>query len=216
MKQEPLSRSAAAASPAPYAAPAGAATEDTERLSAWLDGELGASEADALAQRLLRDPDWRSRYIDWCAVGDALRSQEVIGGHSPRLCARIARALDSEPALLAPRALPGGARRHIATGFAVAAAAAVLVFVAVPQLRSGSAGAGAGTSADAGTSAGVAVADKVLAAGDPGAPVRNAAAGAHAFNPRLDPYIEAHREVTGTGVMPAAAVYLRFGGEGEQ
>ncbi len=214
MKQEPLSRAPVAASPAPSAAPAGAATADTERLSAWLDGEVAASEADALAQRLLRDPDWRSRYIDWCAVGDALRSQEVIGGHSPKLCARIARALDSEPALLAPRALPGGARRHIATGFAVAAAAAVLVFVAVPQLRSGSAG--AGTSADAGTIPGGAAADKVLAAVDPGVPARNAAAGAHAFNPRLDPYIEAHREVTGTGVMPAAAVYLRFGGEGEQ
>src|SRR5208283_3948728 len=92
--------------------------------------------------KLVRQPASRRQYEDWCMVGDALRSNEVAAQHSPRLCARIAKALQDEPALLAPRALSTSMKRHLASGAAVAAAMMVLVFVAVPQLR--------GTSTDAG------------------------------------------------------------------
>jgi negative regulator of sigma E activity len=212
MKPVPSPSQAPAAAPLASSAAGTADAAEAERLSAWLDGEPAGEQADELSRRLLRDARWRSRYVEWCAVGDALRSQEVIAGHSPRLCARIGLALRDEPALLAPRALPGAARRYVATGIAVAAAAAVLVLVAVPQMR----GAGSADALADAAAPGVHPADKALAAADPGARAAAAKAGAYAFNPRLDPYIEAHREVTGTGVMPAAAVYLRFGSEGEQ
>jgi len=179
---------------------------DAEHLSAWLDGELDAPAADAVLAGLLRQPELQQRYAGWCLVGDALRSHEVLSGHSPALCARINAALQDEPALLAPAALRPALKRHFATGFAVAAAAAVLVLVAIPQLR------GAGGIAEAPTIA--------SGAAGPGAPGANAAqvalAGHAAGNPRLDPYFKAHRDLMGAGVMPAAAVYLRSGSEGER
>jgi len=184
------------------------ADNDAEQLSAWLDGELDVHDGAPLVAGLLRRPDLQHRYARWCLVGDALRSREVLAEHSPALCARIGAALQSEPALLAPAALGGGLRshqfkRHLASGFAVAAAAAVLVLVAVPQLRS------AGGAADgASVASGGATAVPETAA--------LALAGRQGRNPRLDPYFQAHRDFMGSGVMPAAAVYLRSGNEGER
>lgn len=177
--------------------------DDAERLSAWLDGELETASADPLLDGLLHRPEQRQRYARWCAVGDALRSQEVLAGHSPALCARISAALHDEPALLAPAALRPGIKRHLASGFAVAAAAAVLVLIAVPQMR----GAGGLTQAPA-------IAARTAPLGE--APAAVALAGRPARDPRLDPYLQAHRDFMGEGVMPAAAVYLRSGGEGER
>jgi len=203
--------------PMPLMTPAGQpdGDADAERLSAWLDGELDAREGAPLLAGLLRRPDLQRRYTGWCLVGDALRSHEVVAEHSPALCARIGAALQSEPELLAPSALRGGSRsqlvrRHLASGFAVAAAAAVLVLVAVPQLRS------AGGAADTPTVAGRGTAP--MAAGTAVAPETAALALANrpARNPRLDPYFQAHRDFMGSGVMPAAAVYLRSGNEGER
>ncbi len=172
-----------------------------ERLSAWLDGELDAPAADPVLAELLRRPDLQHRFQGWCMVSDALRSDEVLAGHSPRLCARISQALEHEPALLAPSALRPQLRRHLASGFAVVAAAVVLVLVAVPQLRGGS----APDSPALITSAGPADAGLATVAATP-----------VARNPRLDPYFQAHHDFVSAGVMPAAAVYLRSGVEGER
>jgi hypothetical protein len=120
---------------------------------------------------------------------------------------------------LAPASLRPAMKRHLASGFAVAAAAAVLVLIAVPQLR------GAGTAADApaiasGNPAAVvnangAASPNGAAAGDPAGALALAAI-RPARDPRLDPYFQAHRDFMGAGVMPAAAVYLRSGNEGER
>lgn len=182
--------------------PAGSGPSADERFSAWLDGELDEAQAREVAGELLRRPDAQRRYAAWCMVGDALRSHEVLGEHSPRLCARITRALQDEPALLAPRALPSALGRHAASGLAIAAAAAVLVLVAVPQLR----GTGDGAPGAAGT----------LASGPSATAVERPVAVARARDPRLDPYLQAHREVSDPGMMPAAEIYLRYGSEGER
>jgi len=181
---------------------------DAELLSAWIDGELDERASGPLVASLLGQRDLQRCYSGWNLVGDALRSHEVLAEHSPALCARISAALQDEPALLAPTALAAGLRphllrRHLASGFAVAAAAAVLVFVAVPQLRS------AGDVADAPSVASSTVTDTKVAGG-------TMVATRPARNPRLDPYIQAHRDFMGSGVMPAAAVYLRSGNEGER
>jgi sigma-E factor negative regulatory protein RseA len=187
---------------------------DVEHLSAWLDGELDERTSTALVAGLLSRPDLQHRYAGWCMVGDALRSREVVAEHSPALCIRISAALQAEPALLAPSALRTGlqpqiVRRHLASGFAVAAAAAVLVLVAVPQLRS------AGTGVDSPSMASGSTASTAAAAG--GTETAALALASHpGRNPRLDPYIQAHRDFMGSGVMPAAAVYLRSGNEGER
>lgn len=190
------------------------ADADAERLSAWLDGELDEHSGEPLVAGLLRRPELQQRFAGWCLVGDALRSREVLAEHSPGLCARINAALQAEPALLAPAALPAGlqphrVKRHLASGFAVAAAAAVLVFVAVPQLRNGGV-------ADTTTVASGAAVPSTLVAGGVEQTGLSTVAHAPRRDPRLDPYIQAHREFMGSGVMPAAAVYLRSGTEGER
>jgi sigma-E factor negative regulatory protein RseA len=125
------------------------------------------------------------------------------------LCARINAALQEEPALLAPAALRPAIKRHLASGFAVAAAVAVLVLVAVPQMR----GAGGVAEAPAIATGG---ATTTMAATGADAAATLAVASRPVRNPRLDPYIQAHRDFMGAGVMPAAAVYLRSGNEGER
>lgn len=182
-------------------APEAGGGDPAERLSVWLDGELDDAAARPVLRQLLGEEDLQRRFGEWCLVGDALRSSEVACGSDPRLCARIARALDEEPALLAPRALPLRLKRNLASGFAVAAAAAVLVLVAVPQLR------------DSGTASNPQTAGAAPASGG-AAPALTVAKTAR--NPRLEPYLEAHRDLAGPGVMPAAAVYLRSGTEGER
>jgi len=183
--------------PAPQSAPPDPGA-DAERLCAWFDGELDDAAAGPVLDRLLRDRALQQRYARWSVVGDALRSSEVLAGHSPQLCARISQALADEPALLAPAALRPALKRHLASGFAVAAAAAVLVLVAVPQLRGSAPGAEA----------------PALVSSVPAHP--EVAAARPARDPRLDPYLQAHRDFMGSGVMPAAAVYLRSGSEGER
>jgi sigma-E factor negative regulatory protein RseA len=208
------------ATPESAAAPASGAGGEAERLSAWLDGELDAQEAEALVGSLVRQPAWRRQYEDWCMVGDALRSNEVAAQHSPRLCARISKALQGEPALLAPRALSTSMKRHLASGAAVAAAMMVLVFVAVPQLR----GTGTGTGAGAlvvnvnPASSNVQTVTSAVGSNEPGSVAIAAGSGEirPARDPRLDPYFQAHRDFTGAGVMPAAAVYLRSSNEGDR
>ncbi len=181
---------------------------DGERLSAWLDGELDKQQSAVVMAEMLQRGSGRRQFEEWCLVGDALRSSEVAAGHSPRLCARVAQALQDEPALLAPRALGVRTRRNLATGFAVAAAAAVVLLVAVPQLRTEVTN-GAVTGGQIARAPGV-TADLASAVA-PG----SAVAARNGRNPRLDPYIQAHRDFSGVGVMPAAAVYLRSGNEGE-
>jgi sigma-E factor negative regulatory protein RseA len=186
--------------------------QDDERLSAWIDGELDPGAAGQVIDGLLRNGAQREHYARWCMIGDALRSNEVAAEHAQRLCGRIVAAIENEPALFAPRALPLRVKRQLASGLAVAAAVAVLAVVALPQLRDGLSGVGApatgGASAAASgpTGNGSAVAFNVL----------HAAPHAATHNPLLEPYLRAHRDFTGAGVMPAAAVYLRSGSETER
>ena len=218
--------------------PGGAAVPDGEFLSAWLDGEVEPESGHGIVQGLSSNAAWRRRIEDWTWVGDALRSEEVAALHSPQLCTRIVRALEAEPALLAPQALaapvaeekrsPSRWSHRAASAGAIAAAAAVLVFVAVPMLREGSSGLpGSGVRA---TAPMVALAPAPVVAG--AAPIRKAetaqtgamgntgtglAVGSAAvqamrpasFDAGWGPYIDAHSDYAGYGVMPAADVILR-------
>ena len=70
----------------------------SERLSAWMDGELEGEQAQQLMAQLKRDGDIRGDWASYHLIGDTLR-----GIHGPDLSARILTRVDLEPTVLAPR-----------------------------------------------------------------------------------------------------------------
>lgn len=68
----------------------------SERLSAWMDGELEGKQAEALLTELKRDSILRGAWARYHLIGDTLR-----GIQGPDLSVRISGRLDSEPAVLA-------------------------------------------------------------------------------------------------------------------
>jgi len=181
-----------------------------ELLSGWLDGEAHPHECSAMLDELLAGEALRRKAAEWSICGDALRSHETVTdpspGHSRRVCERIARALEAEPALLAPSALqPRHMARRIAGGLAIAAAVAVLAVVVVPQVRTNAGQAVVAASGGARPAT-------LVAGTAPGAARARAARSpdGEAPDPSLDPYFLAHGNYA-SGVMPAAAVYLRHG-----
>ncbi len=94
----------------------------SERLSAWMDGELDGKQVGHLLAELKRDTDIRVRWACYHLAGDALR-----GVHERDFSARILDRLHSESTVLAPHT-----RLSIATPRSFASAAvglAALAFV---------------------------------------------------------------------------------------
>jgi len=73
-----------------------------EMLSAWVDGELGSGEVDALLLQLKRDPELRQRWNSYHLIGDAI-SGHPVSIHGDMLSQRVAEALVDEPTTLAPQ-----------------------------------------------------------------------------------------------------------------
>lgn len=96
----------------------------TEKLSAWMDGELESEDARQLSSEFKRDADLRGKWDCYHLIGDALR-----GVWGPDLSAKIFRRLNTEPTVLAPRWRNTVEKLRQHTLPAVARAAAV-VFVA--------------------------------------------------------------------------------------
>lgn len=71
-----------------------------EQISAMLDGELDDAELKSLIQAIGAEEvqTWQS----YSAVGDIMRSSEMIAFHSPDLLGRIAADLEKEPTVIAP------------------------------------------------------------------------------------------------------------------
>lgn len=70
----------------------------TERLSAWMDGELESENARQLFSQLQNNAALRATWDYYHLIGDAVR-----GVHGPDFCARIWTRLDAEPTVLAPQ-----------------------------------------------------------------------------------------------------------------
>jgi hypothetical protein len=108
----------------------------------------------------------------------------------------VSAAIASEPTVMAPRLATRQRRlvqRLVLPGAAIAAAAAVLAVVAVPALR----GQG-GSSSDL----------QVRVA--PGSTTVAKSEGQRLDrSPQMEAYLEAHREVSGSGMMPPSAPLLR-------
>lgn len=96
-------------------------------VSAWADGE------EAFRTEDLDSPYGRQVWDTYHLIGDVLRNPELAVKPSDLFYARISKAIDAEPAIVAPGLL----RKHSAmriglSGLAVAAAVASVVWVAMP------------------------------------------------------------------------------------
>ncbi|MDX3893592.1 MULTISPECIES: sigma-E factor negative regulatory protein [Pusillimonas] len=130
-------------------------------VSAWMDGDGEIRPED------LDSPYGRQVWDTYHLIGDVLRSDELAIRPSDLFYARVSKAIDAEPAIVAPQRRVFSATRLGLSGVAVAAAVASVIWVALPYF-SGQASGGAQT--------------QVLAAADEG---------------QVDDYIEAHRQFAG-------------------
>jgi sigma-E factor negative regulatory protein RseA len=179
---------------------------DALALSCLLDAELGAAAQARALDRLLSDSAAQSQWTAMHLVGDALRSSEVGALHRSAFVARCSVRLAAEPTIAAPRWARERrlVRRVVLPGTAVVAAAAMLAVVALPQLRGTSQPAAVATNAPASTN-NPAAAPTVAAVT---AVQPSAASGPQTVRP-MAPYLQAHREIAPSGVLPARAPYLR-------
>lgn len=175
-----------------------AAALTVERISVLLDGEMDRSEAAAAIAALCADPALRRHWHELHRAGDALRSDEVAACDAQAFCARVAAAISAEPTVLAPRAAQSrGLRRYWMPGLAVAASAAAVAFVAVPLVQAPE------TVSVVKNSPSAVMVDVAAQKSLP------TIANARGLSPAFNPYLAAHRELTGNSVVPRATVYLR-------
>jgi sigma-E factor negative regulatory protein RseA len=105
-----------------------------EQVSAFLDGELPASETELLLKRLTRDPELRHSFGRYALIGETLRGGSSQAYLTRHFADRVNRAIDGELAAPALPAISGrsGWWRPIA-GTAVAATVAAVAVVALQQ-----------------------------------------------------------------------------------
>jgi negative regulator of sigma E activity len=179
------------------ASPGSEADDCAQRLSSLLDGELDAAECEALVERLRRDEDACRAWALLNCVGDAMRSPEVASFHSDGFVGRVSAALQREPTVLAPAALPprSTVRRWLLPGVGAAVAAAVLIAVGLPSQQSTAPGATVAKAPAGPTTTVVAAPTPVIDR-----------------SPQLERYLAAHRELAEPTLMPNSTPYLRTSG----
>lgn len=96
-------------------------------VSSWVDGdgEVRAEELDT--------PYGRHVWDTYHLIGDVLRTEELAIRPSPMFYARLSRAIDDEPPIVAPRNLSRSRWRTGVSGLAVAAAVVAVAWVVVPS-----------------------------------------------------------------------------------
>lgn len=83
-----------------------------EQISAMLDGEL--SQADVKTLFPFQQVEDIQTWQNYCAVGDCLRSSDLMAFHSPALLDGIRKALENEPTMLAPVLMTAMTRKNMA------------------------------------------------------------------------------------------------------
>lgn len=180
-------------------------TSTTERISVLLDGEMDHVEAESVIGSLCSDAALLRQWHELHRAGDALRSHEVAACDAQGFCGRVMAAIAAEPTVLAPHSAgASGLRRYWMPGVAVAASVAAVGFIALPLLRTQDA-----ASIAKGAGAALEVAAVVTAADTAPQKVLPTIANARGLSASYSPYLAAHRELSGSAVVPRAAVYLR-------
>lgn len=137
-------------------------------VSTWIDGEGEIRPED------LDSPYGRQVWDTYHLIGDVLRNPDLAIKPTDFFYARVSRALDEEPPIVAPRNLQGRHPVRVGlSGLAVAAAVATVVWVALPYFSG------------PGVTHGAAVQVVASANEDPG----------------LRDYLDAHREISGSSAV---------------
>ncbi|HUH59268.1 MAG TPA: sigma-E factor negative regulatory protein [Candidimonas sp.] len=98
-------------------------------ISGWVDGEGDFRPED------LDGPYGRQVWDTYHLIGDVLRNPELAIRPSDLFYARVSKAIDAEPSIVAPRALRTHRPVRVGlSGLAIAAAVATVVWVALPYL----------------------------------------------------------------------------------
>jgi sigma-E factor negative regulatory protein RseA len=98
-----------------------------QHISVLMDGELFDDEAEAVFDKLRRNPEGRNEWLTYHLIGDALRQPDHI--HAD-ISVALRERLQAEPTVLAPH----GRSTRRAHWFAVSAAASVMALVVVAWL----------------------------------------------------------------------------------
>lgn len=98
-----------------------------QHISALMDGELFDEEAEAVVDKLERNPDAQDEWLVYHLIGDALRQPDHV--HAD-ISMAVREKLQGEPTVLAPRSRA----MHRARWFAVSAAASVMALTVVAWL----------------------------------------------------------------------------------
>lgn len=98
-----------------------------QHISALMDGELFDEEAEAVFDKLRRNPEAQGDWMIYHLIGDALRQPDHVHGD---ISASLRERLQTEPTVIAPRARAGQRARW----FAVSAAASVMALAVVAWL----------------------------------------------------------------------------------
>lgn len=137
-------------------------------VSTWIDGEGDIRPED------LNSPYGRQVWDSYHLIGDVLRNQDLAIKPTDFFYARLSKAIDAEPPIVAPRNLHGHSPVRIGlSGLAIAAAVASVVWVALPYFSG------------------------PQAIGTPNVQVLASAN----EDPGLRDYLEAHREVSGSSAV---------------
>jgi len=103
-------------------------------VSVWMDGENGDIRPEDLDS-----PYGRQVWDTYHLIGDVLRSEELAVKPSDLFYARLSKALDAEPSIVAPQRRRYTSVRLGLSGLAVAAAVASVAWVALPYFSGGGA-----------------------------------------------------------------------------
>ncbi len=95
-----------------------------QHISVLMDGELFDDEAEAVFDKLKRNPDGHAEWQIYHLIGDALRQPDHV--HAD-ISAALRERLQAEPTVLAPHARAS----HRARWFAISAAASVMALAVV-------------------------------------------------------------------------------------
>lgn len=132
-------------------------------VSRWVDADDDVRSED------LNTPYGRQVWDTYHLIGDVLRSEELAIKPSDLFYARISKAIDAEPAIVAPQRHKFSPMRLGLSGLAVAAAVASVAWVAAPY----------------------------LAPEQSSAPTQVLASASSADDAGLSDYVEAHRQLVG-------------------
>lgn len=97
-------------------------------VSAWMDGDGEIRPED------LDSPYGRQVWDTYHLIGDVLRSEALARKPSDLFYARLSKAIDAEPTVMAPARRAFSATRLGLSGVAVAAAVASVIWIALPYL----------------------------------------------------------------------------------